>query len=324
MNWKKKLTTCTILAGTTVGVMHVVNRFVYYISTMDNLLFHKDEKYYDWRFGRIFYTKQGSGSPILLIHDLNVCSSDYEWNKVVNQLSKTNTVYTLDLLGCGRSQKPNLTYTNYLYVQLITDFIKHIIGESTDVIATGESGTFVLMACANDNTLINKVMLVNPGNLVSLAKIPTKRTKLLRHIINTPVLGTFIYNMKINKRTIEEDFRSQYFYNSNNIDEKSVMTYFEASHKCNTHSKYLYASIKSRFTNANVMHCLKNINNSIFIVVGNANPENVLTANQYQNQLPSIEIVEIDHTKHLPQLETPEEFIEHVKILFEIEDMEDI
>ncbi len=322
LSWKKKLTTCTAIAGTTVGIMHVVNRLVYYISTMDNLLFNKDEKFYDWRFGRIFYTKQGSGSPILLIHDLNVCSSVYEWNKVVGELSKTNTVYTLDLLGCGSSQKPNLTYTNYLYVQLITDFIKHIIGEHTDVIATGESGTFVLMACANDNTLINKVMLVNPGDLVSLAKIPTKRTKLLRHIINTPVIGTFIYNVKVNKRTIEEDYRNQYYYNQNNIEEKSIMTAFEASHKYNTHSKYLYASIKSRYTNANVMHCLKNINNSIFIVVGNANPENALTANQYQNQLPSIEIAEIEGTKHLPQMESPEDFIEQVKILFDIEDTE--
>lgn len=320
MSWKKKLTTCTILTGTGLGIMHVVNRLVYYISTIDNLLFNKDEKYYDWRFGRIFYTKKGSGSPILLIHDLNVCSSACEWNKIENELAKTNTVYTLDLLGCGRSDKPNLTYTNFLYVQLVTDFINHIIGEKTDVIATGESGSFVLMACTNDNTIIDKVMLVNPGDLISLAKIPTKRTKMMRYVINTPVIGTFIYNILINKRTIEEDFRSSYFYDSNKIDERSIMRYFESSHKCNTHSKYLYASIRSRYTNANVMRCLKDLNNSIFIIVGNANPENALIANQYQNQLPSIEIVGINKTKHLPQLESPSDFTEQVKILFDIED----
>lgn len=324
MSWKKKLTTCTVLAGSTVGIMHVVNRLVYYISTIDNLLFNKDEKYYDWRFGRIFYTKQGSGSPILLVHDLNVCSSAYEWNKIVDALSITNTVYTIDLLGCGRSHKPNLTYTNFLYVQLITDFINHVIGEKTDIIASGDSGSFVLMTCANDKTIINKVMLVNPGDLVTLAKIPTKRTKLLRYTINTPIIGTFIYNMLINKRTIEEDFQSQYFYDQNNIDERCIMTYFESSHKCNTHSKYLYASMRSRYTNANIMHCLKDLNNSIFIIVGNSNPENALIANQYQNQLPSIEIVGIDKTKHLPQLESPKEFIEQVKILFDIEETENL
>lgn len=319
VSWKKKLTTCALLGGSAAGIMHVVNRLVYYISTIDNLLYHKDEKYYDWRFGRIFYTKQGSGSPILLIHDLNVISSSCEWEKVVETLAQTNTVYTIDLLGCGRSDKPNLTYTNYLYVQLVTDFIKHIISSKTDVIATGESGTFVLMACANDNTIIDKVMLVNPQNLVTLAKIPTKRTKILRHFISTPIIGTFAYNMLVNKRTIEDNFRTQYYYDQNKIDERSIMTSFESSHKCNTRSKYLYASMKSRYTNANVLHCLKGLTNSIFIIVGNANPENALTANQYQNQLPSIEIIGIDKTKHLPQMEAPAEFIEQTHILFDIE-----
>lgn len=319
MSWKKKLTACALLGGTAVGIMHIVNRLVYHISTIDNLLFHKDEKYYDWRFGRIFYTKQGNGSPILLVHDLNVTSSAYEWNKIVDTLSQTNTIYTIDLLGCGRSNKPNLTYTNYLYVQLITDFIKNIIGKKTDVIATGESGTFILMACANDNTVINKILMVNPQNPVELAKIPNKRTKVLRHIINTPIIGTFIYNIFINKRTIDEDFRSRYYYDQNNIEERSIITYFESSHKCNSRSKHLYASMKSRYTNINIMHCLKGINNSIFIIVGNSNPENILAANQYQNLLPSIEIVEINKTKHLPQMEIPEEFIEQLRILFEID-----
>ncbi|MGC4018807.1 MAG: alpha/beta fold hydrolase [Muricomes sp.] len=318
MSWKKKLTSCALLGGTAIGIMHVVNKLVYHISTIDNLLFHKDEKYYDWRFGRIFYTKQGSGSPILLIHDLNVTSSAYEWTKIVDVLSRTNTVYTIDLLGCGRSDKPNLTYTNYLYVQLITDFIKHIIGDKTDIITTGESGTFVLMACANDSEIINKIIMVNPQNLVTLAKVPTKRTKVLRYVISTPIIGTFIYNMLINKRTIEGDFRSRYYYDQNKVEEKSIVTYFEASHKNNARSKHLYASIKSRYTNANIMHCLNRINNSIFIIVGNSNPENMLTANQYQNQLPSIEIVGINKAKHLPQMEVSKEFIEQVKILFEI------
>lgn len=36
-------------------------------------------------------------------------------------------------------------------------------------------------------------------------------------------------------------------------------------------------------------------------------------ANQYQNQIPEIEIVGIDHTKMLPHIEKSEEFIETVK-----------
>ena len=64
------------------------------------------------------------------------------------------------------------------------------------------------------------------------------------------------------------------------------------------------------------MCCLNKLNNSIFIIVGNANPENMLSANQYQNQLPSIEIIEIDETKQLPHIEKADEFMEQVQILF--------
>ena len=67
-----------------------------------------------------------------------------------------------DRLGCGRSDKSSITYTNFVYVQMISDFIKKIIGQKTDVITSGFSGSFVTMACHNEKELFNKIMLVNP------------------------------------------------------------------------------------------------------------------------------------------------------------------
>ena len=243
-----------------------------------------------------------------------------EWKNIEGELSKTNTVYSIDLLGCGCSDHPALTYTNFLYVQLITDFIKHVIGEKTDIIVSGDSSSFVLMASANDETIINRITMINPQNLISLAKVPTKRTKLIKHLLFTPVIGTFIYNMKINKRTISQDFKSSYYYDQNAVSEKDILTCFESSHKDRGHSKYLYACQKSRYTNANILFCLSKLNNSIFIIIGNGNPENTLSASQYQNQLPSIEIVGIDNTKQLPHVEKPDEFIEQIRILFSDEE----
>ena len=55
----------------------------------------------------------------------------------------------------------------------------------------------------------------------------------------------------------------------------------------------------------------------ITIIIGNDNPENILSANQYQNQIPEIEIIGIDHAKMLPHVEKSDEFIEIVKPLLE-------
>ena len=316
MGWKKKLGFITACAGITTATMHVINRVFSYIATADDLLQEDSFQFYDWRFGQIAYKKTGNGAPVLLIHDFSVWSSSYEWENIRTELSKTNTIYTIDLLGCGCSERPIFTYTNFLYVQLITDFIKHIIGEKTDIIVSGNSCSFVLMACANDESIINRVVMINPDNMVHLAKIPSKRTKLIKYILFTPVIGTFIYNIKVNKRTISHVFASSYFYNQNEIKEKDILECFEASQRNKARSKYLYACQKSRFTNANIMSCLKKLNNSIFIVSGNSNPENLLTASQYQNQLPSIEIVSINNTKQMPHVEKPDEFLEQIKILF--------
>ena len=310
---KKNIKHFLFLAAAAGTGIHLMNRTVNRTACMKEILSSHPGHYYDWKHGRIYYTKTGSGAPLLLIHDLHPASSSYEWSRMMKKLEKTNTVYTIDLLGCGRSDKPNITYTNYLYVELITNFIKHIIGEKTDVIVSGESCPFVLMACANDETIINKVIMINPPNLVDLAKIPTKRSKFIKNILYSPILGTFIYNMYVNKKTIAHALCSSY-YTQNEISEKDILTYFEAAHKEHTNSKYLFACQKTRYTNANVLHCLNKLNNSISIIVGNSNPENSLAASEYQNYLPSIEIAGMAKTKQLPHIEKCDEFIENVEI----------
>jgi hypothetical protein len=146
----KKLVTISALAGGTAIAIHLLNKVITESAVAKNILFSNETDYYKWRYGDIYYSKTGSGDPILLIHDLTPSGSSYEWIKIIDELSESHTVYTMDLLGCGRSEKPAMTYTNYLYVQLIADFIKEVITCPTDVIATGLSTSFVITACASD------------------------------------------------------------------------------------------------------------------------------------------------------------------------------
>ncbi|BDF06551.1 alpha/beta fold hydrolase [[Clostridium] hylemonae] len=320
MSWKKKLAAGTALTGAAAVTIHMINKFIYFSATLDDLLSNPSGSYYEWRFGKIYYTKKGEGKPLLLIHDLTTYSSAYEWNKTVDELSKKYTVFSIDLLGCGRSDKPNLTYTNYMYVQLITDFIKHVIGDKTDVIATGESGSFVLAACQNDSSIIDQIVLVNPASIELLGKIPTKRSKCLSWFINTPILGTFVYNMLTKRKDIEALFQMDYFDDSDNVDDDIIRTYYESAHSGNASSKFLFASIMGYYTTINIPHCLESLSNSIYIVAGKSNQDNIDFANDYKDILPSIEIVEMDNTKYLPQLEKPAEFLEQLNILLSSEE----
>ena len=169
MNWKKTLLFISTAIGTTTLAFHVINKFIFNAS--DEHSEEDESNYYNWKFGNIYYKKEGTGSPVLLIHDLNHYSSSMEWDKVIGTLSKEHTVYTIDLLGCGKSDKPAITYTCYLYVQLLTDFIRDIIGEKTDIVATGASASFVTAACQNIADQIDHIILVCPESTHALAKV---------------------------------------------------------------------------------------------------------------------------------------------------------
>lgn len=319
LNMKNKLKSCAILAALGTTAIHLINRSLIELATKDNLLSSAEGNYYDWRFGKIYYKKQGNGKPLLLLHDLSAQSSGVEWKKVTSHLAEKYTVYTVDLLGCGRSEKPNITYTNFLYVQMLTDFIKHIIGEKTDVIATGESASFAVMACGNDENIIGKICMVNPLSLTELAKCPDKRTKTLKFLIEIPIIGTLLYNIIHSREAIDEKFNERYLYDSSSVDYQMSKIYHESAHNDKAHSKYLFASIKGGYTKTNIYHCIRKITNSIYILSGQYEENANEIAEQYQKYVPAIERMCVDETKYLPQIEQPEKFVEQIEILFSAE-----
>lgn len=205
MKRKNKLLTLLLLSTNTIFATAFLNKAIKIQATQKHLLEEPNPSCYSWRLGNIYYTKTGSGKPLLLIHDLNAVSSSYEWSQITPLLAKHYTVYAIDLLGCGRSEKVNTTYTNYLYVQLITDFIKSEIGHRTNVIATGESSSIPIMACSNDPGLFDHIMLINPLKLSSYCQIPGKTAKLYKKIVETPILGTLLYYIAVSKKNIQED-----------------------------------------------------------------------------------------------------------------------
>ena len=131
---RRRLLTSSVLITASTAAIYMINKMISASAVLRNLLSFGESDFYEWRFGRVYYKKYGeNGDPLLLIHDLNVYGNDYEFSKIVHELEKKYTVYTIDLLGCGRSDRPKITYTNFLYVQLITDFVKKCIKRKTNV-----------------------------------------------------------------------------------------------------------------------------------------------------------------------------------------------
>lgn len=303
----KKLLNAGIISSALLFTTWGINKLIFLRAGMKDMLFCENKHQYSWRFGNIFYTKKGSGSPLLLIHELKCTASADEWKSLINQLSKNHTIYALDLIGCGRSEKPKMTYTNYIYVQLINNFIKDVIGAKTDVITSGSSSNIAIMGCYSEPDLYRRIMMVNPSSMKDMAKYPKTNHKTLKYLVELPLIGTTIYNIANSHGTIFKEYKKKTLYPDIHT-QKDVDTMYESSHLGGPSSRYLYASERSHFTNINMLHALKKLNHSMCIIGGKDLKDIEDTIKDYVAINPSIETELVDNCKQYPHIEQTDAF----------------
>lgn len=303
----RKIVVATALIGT---AMYIANEYIMKIATSKDLLKKDNGEFYSFKYGNVFYKVSGEGKPVLLIHDINESSSSMEWCYLEKELSKTNKVYTIDLLGCGRSDKPKLTYNSFLYVQLINDFIRDVIGEQTDIIATGKSVSPVIMSTKLREEAVDRIILINPADLVELGDIPDRFSKIKKAVITCPIIGTFIYNMLHTSDSIFNTFINDYYSDSNTDFSEVCEYYYESAHKDKSGSKYLYASLQGGSLNMNINHGLKVLDKDIIIISGEDYYESDYVPEEYAELNENIECISIMNASYLPQLETPEKVLD--------------
>ncbi|MDD3337640.1 MAG: alpha/beta hydrolase [Lachnospiraceae bacterium] len=312
----RKLLKLAAFLSTAAGLMYMINRTIENSALLKDKLHTEEDTFFEWKLGNIFYTKQGSGSPLLLIHDLTPYGSSYEWKSTVEAFAHTHTVYTIDLLGCGRSDKPNITYTNFVYVQLINDFIKNIIKEKTDIISIGLSTSLTVMSAAYTPDNFGKLIFINPTDLGQLQQSPNHETKIIKKLLELPLLGTCLYNTITGKGNLDLKFTEEYFYNPFHINRDLEDAYYEASHKGRGNNRYLLASLDGRYINMNIIPSLSNLSNPIYILGGKAQSNIKDILNSYQKYAPTAKTIIISQSKYLPHVENTEEtLIELNKIL---------
>lgn len=306
---KKSTKRILFAVGVSAATIYSYNKFVESTATKKKLLSKDNGELYSWKNGNIFYTKTGTGSPLLLVHDAEASSSSAEWFKIIHRLEKHHTVYCIDLLGCGRSDKPAIEYTNYLYVQMITSFVKDVIGEKTTVVATNMSVSFVVMANYMDDTLFDKLIFINPASLKQLDIVPDKLSKFKKRIVELPFVGTFIYNLMTNPPKIDEAFRTKYYERPQLISATIEEVYYEAAHINGSNGRYLYSSILGNYLNNNITHAIKSLSTPTLIIGSKEMKKYALALDDYHKVNPNLEIMRITNGNLYPHMEVPEKII---------------
>lgn len=316
---KSSLFNKVVFLASVTGSLAAVNYFINNennknINTITNKKDNVERLLYDWKYGKISYKKSGSGKPVLLIHELNTGASNMEWDRLYEVLSSTNTVYMIDLLGCGLSEKPYITYTNYLYVQLVTDFIEEIIQEKIDIIASGNSSAIAAMTYLNKKDNINKMIFISPSTSLLDNPNVVEGKKIYEYIMGIPVIGTTVFNFLHNKENSKKNADNKF------VDPED-REYYENNNYINSHydsskSKYLFASMEKNLTDISIKKAIKAAEDKILILCGESNndKDDIFNCYKYHNQKISTKI--ISKSNIYPHIENVNSTIESIKEYF--------
>jgi pimeloyl-ACP methyl ester carboxylesterase len=315
MKKTNKLISLLCLSAAAGGAIYAINKGISYLAERMDYLSTDNGHIYNWKFGNIYYTKQGTGSPILLIHDLQPYGCGAQWKEVEVEYAKAHTVYTIDLLGCGRSDKPEMTYTNFLYVQMLTDFIQDVLdGEAVDVITSGNAVSIAAMACLNNNALFKTLIFLSPVSITVAQAVPTKNRKLAKFLLELPLIGTLIYNICYNTENINKRIRNHYFAHPYMVSATLLKSFYQAAHTQHGNGKYLFSSLTGHYTTALLSKAISEISNSMIIIYGSEDETSQRIAEEYKKLNPIIEAQSIKGAKKMVQIEQADQLCNATEI----------
>ncbi|MDP5017668.1 MAG: alpha/beta fold hydrolase [Dolichospermum sp.] len=120
-------------------------------------------QYWQWRGHNVYYVQAGEPHlqrpPLLLVHGFGA-STDH-WRKNITDLSADFQVFAIDLLGFGRSAKPNLQYSGDLWRDQLHDFISEVIGKKTILAGNSLGGYACLCVASQRPDSASGVVLLN-------------------------------------------------------------------------------------------------------------------------------------------------------------------
>lgn len=115
---------------------------------------------------RMRYLRAGSGPPLVLLHGLMGYS--FSWRYAMPALAPYATVYALDSLGAGFSDRPQIDHSMRATALRVLQFVENLGHTSCDLLGTSRSGPVAMCAaaeCLTSHRLqIQRLILVAPVN----------------------------------------------------------------------------------------------------------------------------------------------------------------
>ncbi len=202
--------------------------------------------YWQWRNQSIYYVpSQGAENPqkqsLLLVHGFGA-STDH-WRKNISELQQDFDVWAIDLLGFGRSQKPQREYSGVLWREQLQDFIEQVIGNQVVLAGNSLGGYAALCVAADCPSLVKGLILLNSAGPFSdsLSKRQSNiPQKLISSILLQPWASYLLFQYMRRPHNIRKTLKKVYLEQSA-VTEQLVQDIYRPS--CDRGAAQVFAAV---------------------------------------------------------------------------------
>ncbi|MCL7036961.1 hypothetical protein MKW94_002684 [Papaver nudicaule] len=259
-----------------------------------------------WRWNGyvVQYTVVGHEGPaILLVHGFGAFLDHFRDNAEVIA-DAGNRVWAITLLGFGKSEKPNIVYTELIWAQLLRDFVVDVVGEPAHLVGNSIGAYFAAIVAGLWPALVKSIVLMNPaGSIVpSYSSVPLAEE---RQTSGVSWLGSRILSFYL-KLSVGSIVKNCYPTNKGRADDWLINEMLRASNDPGV--LVVLESIFKFNLSIPLNYLLEPFEGKVLIIQGMRDPlsKSSFILSMFKRHCTGIEIKELD-AGHCPHDERPEE-----------------
>jgi pimeloyl-ACP methyl ester carboxylesterase len=304
---RKRLLKGLLLGGAAVGIPALANAVIARrIRRLPAARWGTAHRY-AWRYGEIRFQLLGEGDPLLLLHSFGPGHSGEEWRRAAQLLAEQHAVYVPDLIGWGRSDKPQIDYDGELYMRLILDFLEDVVRRRAAVVGAGLSAAYAVQVAADRPELVRALGLVVPAGIDVHGDEPDVKDALVYRLLRLPVLGTSALNLYTSRAGLGHYLRREAYGAPDRVDAAAVDQLYRFSHQPGAHSAL--AAYLSGYSNHRARRALQRLESAPWLAWGrHSNSPPVESADLWLHHQPSAELEVFEDSGNLPHLEQADIF----------------
>ncbi|WP_375341408.1 alpha/beta fold hydrolase [Lyngbya sp. CCY1209] len=270
--------------------------------------------YWKWRDQLIYYVRAGAPRsdrpPLLLVHGFGA-STDH-WRKNIEGLSPEFEVWAIDLLGFGRSAKPDQEYGGDLWRDQLRDFIAEVIGKPAVVAGNSLGGYACLCTAADYPDSAAGVILLNSAGPFSdtepKVEPPTwkrRMSKAVRSLILSD-WGTFVIFQWTRRRSVIRKTLQKVYLDQSAVTDRLVEEIYRPS--CTPGAVKVFASVFKSRRGDSVDVLLSRLNRPLLLLWGEGDPwmDCRARSDRFRAHYPNLSEHFLD-AGHCPHDEVPEQ-----------------